>query len=328
MGGAGYAGAVRDWQSVCRAAGNVTAGENARHWFETRFVPFAVGSSQARDALITGYYEPELRASRTRHGVYATPIYGLPSNLVIADLGLFRSAFAGLRISGRVEDHRLVPFPTRADIDAQGLPDAPVLLYADDPVALFFTHIQGSGRALLDDGTMIRLAYAGQNGHAYTPIGRTLLDRGEIDRAHLSMQAIRNWLKAHPRAARGVMETDQSYVFFREEPIGDPALGSPGTEGVRLTPATSLAVDPQIHPLGVPMFMTAEQDSANFRFARLCVAQDTGGAIKSALRADIFWGFGARAEQIAGHLNATGRMFVLLPKPLAARIGTHFETGS
>lgn len=318
MGGTGYGGAVRDWQAVCQAADAVAANQDARRWFETWFVPFAVNGTP--DALFTGYYEPEIRASRIEHGAYVTPVYGLPSDLVVADLGLFRSTLAGLRVTGRVEDHRLVPFPSRAAIDANRLADSPVLLYANDPVALFFLHIQGSGRALLDDGTMMRIAYAGQNGRAYTPIGRTLLDRGEIDRAHLSMQAIRSWLKSHPRAARGVMETDESFVFFRELPVGDSALGSPGTEGVPLTPETSIAVDPEIHPLGAPMFVEARS-----KFARLCIAQDTGGAIKGALRADIFWGFGARAEDIAGHLAATGRLYVLLPKSLAARIGARYE---
>jgi membrane-bound lytic murein transglycosylase A len=148
----------------------------------------------------------------------------------------------------------------------------------------------------------------------------------------MSMQAIRRWLVSHPGDARTIMESDQSYVFFREAPIGDPRLGSPGTEGVPLTPEASIAVDPRLHALGLPMYLVAELPAMHEResprlFARLCVAQDTGGAIKGPARADIFWGFGARAESIAGRLKSGGSLYVLLPNALARRIGPHFEAG-
>jgi membrane-bound lytic murein transglycosylase A len=330
LGGAGYAGNARDWVDVCGAARGVAPDAmDTRAWFEKWFAPFAVGRGSSRSALFTGYYEPEIFASRVRHGAFATPIYGRPGDLVMADLGLFRPDLVGLHVTGRVADHRLVPFPTRAEIDAHGLPDAPVLLYANDPVAVFFLHIQGSGRARLDDGTMLRLAYAGQSGRPYTPIGRTLIDEGELDRAHMSMQAIRGWLKAHPGKAGPAMESDESYVFFRELPVGDSALGSPGSEGVALTPETSIAVDPAFHALGVPMFVVTKPPAidptlARNPFARLCIAQDTGGAIKGASRADIFWGYGARAEAVAGHMKSEGSLYVLLPKPLAGRIASQF----
>jgi membrane-bound lytic murein transglycosylase A len=308
--------------------GSRDAGD-VREWFEKWFMPFKVEAGAARDGLFTGYYEPEIIATRVRHDAFVTPIYGQPRDIVTADLGQFRPALAGLHVTGRVENHRLVPFPTRAEIDAHGIADAPVLLYANDPVAVFFLHIQGSGRARLDDGTMLRLAYAEQSGRPYTAIGRTLIEKGELDRAHMSMQAIRAWLEAHPQEARQTMESDESYVFFRELPLGDPALGSPGSEGVPLTPAASIAVDPAFHALGVPMFVVAQPPAvdpalARNQFARLCVAQDTGGAIKGALRADIFWGYGARAEAIAGHMKSPGSLYVFLPRPLAGRIAPHF----
>lgn len=333
MGGAGYAGSARDWFDVCRSADRVGDSKNARIWFEIWFVPFVVGGPSEHSALLTGYYEPEIRASRSLHGRFATPLFGEPRDLVVADLGRFRSDLSGLKLTGRVEDHRLVPFPTRATIDADGLGDAPILMYADDPISVFFLQIQGSGRVRLDDGTMLRVAYAGQNGHAYTSIGRTLVERRQIERPSLSMQAIRDWLETHRGAARAIMETDESYVFFRELPLGDSGLGSPGTEGVPLTPETSVAVDPEFHALGVPMFVSAKQLSANpagpaERFARLCVAQDTGGAVKGGLRADIFWGFSKRAEEIAGHMNANGELYVLLPKSLARHLATRFRESS
>jgi len=334
LGGKGYAGTAADWMGVCAAAPGVAAGADAaRRYFETQFVPVMVAAGADADALFTGYYEPELHASRRRHGTYATPIYGLPDDLVTADLGLFRNNLMGEHVTGRVVVHALVPYFTRAQIDADGLPHAPVFLYADDPVQVFFLHIQGSGRARLENGTLVRLAYAGQNGRRYTPVGRTLIAQGAIDRAGMSMQAIRDWLRTHPGAARSAMESDQSFVFFRTAPLGDPSLGSPGSEGVALTPEASLAIDEQVHPLGAPFFVAASAPDADPTrparpLDRLFVAQDTGGAIVGAARADVFWGFGHDAESIAGRMKTTGRLYVLLPKAVAARLPARTRLGS
>ncbi len=329
MGGAGYAGTVGDWQGACSAApsGSVTAAA-ARNFFEAWFAPVAIGAGSDAQGLFTGYYEPELHASRTKTDAYRTPIYGLPDDLVSVDLGLFKSALHGERIAGRVEGHRLVPYATRADIDANGLAHAPVLLYADDSIAVFFLHIQGSGRVRLPDGSYLRLAFAGVNGRAYTPIGRTLIAQGALDRQSVSLQTIRAWLLAHPDQARGVMERDDSFVFFQETPLGDPALGSPGSEGAELTPKASLAVDPHLHALGAPYFVAAtspDPDSAkpDSTLDRLLIAQDTGGAIKGPVRGDVFWGFGPSAEAIAGRMKSPGRLFVLLPKRLASALAPY-----
>ncbi len=334
LGGAGYAGAVADWEGACAAApGGAVGEEAARRYFETWFAPLAVAGKDHPDALFTGYYEPEIRGSRRRHGAYATPVYGLPDDLISVDLGLFRQNLKGERVTGRLSGHALVPYFTRAQIDTDGLPRAPVLLYADDPVQVFFLHIQGSGRARLESGALVRLAYAGQNGRPYTPVGRTLIEEGAIDRSQMSMQAIRSWMRTHEKDARGVMESDQSFVFFRIAPLGDPSLGSPGSEGVALTPEASIAVDEHIHPLGAPFFVAAsapdpDPSKPDRPLARLFVAQDTGGAIKGAARADVFWGFGRNAESIAGRMKSAGRLFVFLPKALAASISPHTELGA
>ena len=221
---------------------------------------------------------------------------------------------------------RLEPYPDRASIDADGLKTAPILFYADDPIAVFFLHIQGSGRVAFDDGSMARVAYAAQNGQPYTAIGRTLIAEGAIPRAEVSLQSIRAWLKAHPAQARRVMETNRSYVFFRETPLADPALGSAGSEGVPLTPGASLAVDLRLHPLGLPVFVAAsapdpDPDRPDRPLDRLLIAQDTGGAIRGPVRGDVFWGFGADAQAIAGRMKAHGRMYVLLPNAVADRLG-------
>ena len=204
------------------------------------------------------------------------------------------------------------------EIDARP-PNAAVLFYGDDPVSVFFLHIQGSGRVALDDGSTVRVAYAGQNGRPYTAIGRALIRSGALTRQAVSMQSIRQWLTSHRSAAGQLMQTDESYVFFKETPLGDPSLGSSGTEGVALTPLASIAVDRKFHALGIPFFIdTTMPDGRTLQ--GLFVAQDTGGAIRGPARADIFFGFGGDAENLAGKLKSSGRIYVLLPKFVAAKV--------
>jgi len=314
----GYAGTVEDWRAPCRAAQSAKA-SNARAFFELWFAPLEVSAGDTKDGLFTGYYEPEIYASRSRHGAFQTPVYGVPDDLVSVDLGEFRPQLHGEHIAGKVEGNRLAPYATRAEIDAHGVPKARVLFYAKDPVAVFFLHIQGSGRARFDDGHQARVAYAAQNGQIYTPIGRTLKERGDLKPEEMSMQNIAAWLHANPSAAREVMENDASYVFFSEEPVGDPTLGAKGAEGVALTPGASLAVDTRLHPLGVPFFVSSALPDAK-PFQALLVAQDMGGAIRGAVRGDIFFGFGQEAEKLAGAMDQHGQLFVLLPRPVAARL--------
>jgi membrane-bound lytic murein transglycosylase A len=314
----GYAGTIADWRLPCRAARTADAAK-ARAFFEHWFVPVEISAGEVKDGVFTGYYEPELFASRTRHGVFQTPVYGTPDDLVSVDLGAFRPNLRGGRIAGKVEGGRLIPYAARAQIDKEGVPRARILFYGNDPVTVFFLHIQGSGRVRFDDGSLARVSYAAQNGHIYTPIGRTLKLRGVLKSGEITMQGIGAWLRANPSAARQVMATDASYVFFKEEPIGDPALGAKGAEGVALTPGASLAVDTRLHALGVPVFVSTTLPDAK-PLRGLLVAQDIGGAIRGPVRGDIFFGFGAEAERLAGAMNQTGRLYALLPKPVAARL--------
>lgn len=314
MGGL-YAGTVADWRPACEAAASAT---NARAFFEHWFAPVVVSAGSNRNALYTGYYEPQIMGSRKPHGAFRYPVYDMPSDLVSVDLGQFRDSLKGESIAGRIDGRHLVPYPTRAEIDARGLKTARVLFYTDDPVALFFLHIQGSGRVRFTDGSVARVAYAAQNGQVYTAIGRELVRRG-VPRQGMSLQVIRAWLKDHPDDAQAVMETDASYIFFQEEPLGDPSLGVKGAEGVPLTPQASLAVDPRLHAFGTPILVST-QLPGGAPFDKLMVAQDIGGAIRGPARGDIFFGVGAKAELLAGGMNHTGQMVVLLPKPVAARL--------
>jgi membrane-bound lytic murein transglycosylase A len=301
LGGAGYAGTIGDWRSACSDAARVSRDDpgQAQAYFERAFVPYAVKSEPHSDGLFTGYYEPLLRGSRLQHDQYQTPLYALPPGYE-------------------------VPRTPRAEIDKNGTP-LPVLAYVDDKIDAFFLHIQGSGRVQLDDGTVIRAAYAGQNGHPYTAIGAVLLGRGDIPREQMSMQAIRAWLLAHPDQADALMQMNESYVFFIEKPLANPNYGAEGSGRSALEPTASIAVDRSIHPLGVPVWIETTapvlQSDQPAPMHRLFIAQDTGGAIKGPVRADIYWGFGPEAAERAGRMKSQGRIAVLLPKAVAARLG-------
>ena len=249
MGGAGYAGTVGDWRDVC-----ANAGGDAKSFFTRNFTPYAV----AGDAFFTGYYEPVIRGSRNRHDAFQTPVYGLPADLVRADLGLFDPKLKGEHVSGRVSGQALVPYPDRAEIESTGVTTAPILFYTDDPVAFFFLQIQGSGRVEFDDGSSERIAFAGENGRPYTAIGRTLIADGSLAREDVSLQSIRAWLAAHPDRAKGVMQTDKSYIFFQEGRLAMRPWARPGTLGASLTPLASIAVDLRFHALGAPVFVAAD----------------------------------------------------------------------
>jgi membrane-bound lytic murein transglycosylase A len=330
LGGLNYAGTAVEWRQVCGAATLVPGDspEPARRFFELEFVPYRVGQDSGA-GLFTGYYEPLLRGSRTRHDAYQTPLYGVPFDLVNVDLGLFRDTLKGQRIVGKVTDGRLVPYPPRVEIES-GLGTAVPILFVDDPIDAFFLQIQGSGRVVLDDGTVVRAVYAAQNGRPYTAIGAVLIQRGELTREAVSMQSIRAWMREHPADAQPLMNTNASYVFFEEQPIGDPSLGAPGAQGVPLTPEASLAVDLAVHALGVPVWLdTIAPDPDATRpdrpFQRLLVMQDTGGAIRGPVRGDVYWGYSPDAGSIAGRMRSEGRMTVLLPRSVASRLGPRAE---
>src|SRR5215203_3057970 len=315
-----FAGTAGSWKAPCAAAAQLPPGDRAaaRRFFETRFQPFAVRNNRNPLGLFTGYYEPLLHGSRKRGGKYTVPLYTRPDELVMVDLGRFRDDLKGKRIAGKVEDGSLVPYPDRREIDAGALAGRKLeIVWVDDPIGAFFLHVQGSGRVRLAEGGELRLGYAAQNGHPYTAIGRELIARGALTAEEVSLQTIRAWLEAHPGEARELMEHNASYVFFQKIE-GDGPLGA---QGVPLTPGRSLAVDRQYMPLGVPLWLVSGVPSAREgepagRLQRLLVTQDTGGAIRGPVRGDVFWGFGAEAEAIAGRMKHRGRYWLLLPKTL------------
>jgi membrane-bound lytic murein transglycosylase A len=312
-----YGGHVANWRPSCAAAANADPAK-ARQFFETWFQPVRINAGRVEQGRFTGYFEPEIKGARTAHGAFTIPVYGKPDDLIQVDLGAFRPALAGTRLAGHIEGKKLVPYETRAEIAAHGL-KAPVLFYTDDAIELFFLHIQGSGRVTFEDGSSARVSYAAQNGQPYTAIGKTLIDRG-VPRDGMSLQVIRGWLRAHPKDAAAVMNSDASYIFFSLEAIGDARLGAKGAEGVPLTPTASVAVDPRLHALGTPFYIAGPAP-----LNRLLIAQDIGGAIRGVIRGDVYFGYGAGAEAQAGTMNQPGKMFALLPKPVVLHLA---DTGN
>lgn len=308
--------AASEWRATCADARRLALSEagldRARHFFETRFVPYHIIVDGKPAGLVTGYFEPELRGSWRRSTNYRFPLYRPPSDLVSVDLGQFRAELKGEQLAGRVSDNRLVPYATRGEIRRGSLTGRNLeLLWLDNPIDTFFLHIQGSGRVIMDNGEVVRVGFAGRNGHAYFAIGRDLITRGAIRAEDMSLQSIRAWLSANPRQAAQVMDRNRSYIFFRL----NPGPGPLGALGVPLTAGRSLAVDRLKVPLGAPVWLdTIDPLSSDRPLRRLMIAQDTGSAIKGAARGDFFWGAGVNAKARAGRMRHVGRFYLLLPR--------------
>lgn len=304
-------GKVRDWLPACRAA---SGSVNPAQFFQAYFQPYQIKTELGETGLFTGYYEAMLYGSRTKTARYNVPIYKRPSDLIMVELGDFRPSLKNERIAGKIVEGRLKPYADRAGIENGALAGKNLeIAYVDDANAAFFLHIQGSGRIVLDNGQHVRVGYDAQNGHVYHAIGRELIARGALTPETTSLQTIRAWLQAHPREAVALRQKNPSYIFFRELQ-GD---GPMGAQGVALTPARSLAVDPRFIPYGTPVYISAQNPlDAKKTIQRLMVAQDTGGAIRGPVRGDMFWGMGAQAEEVAGKMKSRGAAWILLPKTI------------
>lgn len=343
------AGSQDSWARLCLAARELGEVDDAtaRAFLETWFVPHElIGPGGEREGLVTGYYEPQLNGSRKRTRRYRYAIYGAPKDLLTIDLGEVYPELANMRLRGRLKGQRVVPYYSREQIHNGHNPLAGhELLWVDDPVALFFLHIQGSGIVRLRDGSLVSVGYTDQNGHPYHAIGTELIRRDEIAAEDISLQTIRDWMHDNPDEAEDLMNRNPSYVFF--ESRGKPDTGPLGSLGVPLTPTRSIAVDRRQISLGLPVWLettlpltepsrTDDKTGSNgedeedgdkptdkapegIPYRRLVFAQDTGGAINGAVRADLFWGRGKNAESLAGRMKQHGRMYVLLPRRLDGR---------
>ena len=286
-----------------------------RSYFEFAFEPFAPPSEIS--GFVTGYYEPELRGSRTQSSHFPFPIYGRPEDLVTTICETERAAHNDGITGFRQTTDGCWPYYTRAEIEDGALTGhALEVLYTDDLVDLYFMQVQGAGLAHLDDGTSVRLAYAGKNGHPYTSIARLLIDHGELDADNIDMDVVKAVLRADPARGRELMQRNSSYIFFDVLSGEDAAAGPRGADGVLLTRGRSLAVDPSHILLGSPVFVTAPglRESLGRPFRHLMIAQDVGSAIRGPQRGDIFFGTGERAGALAGRTRHPARFHVLMRK--------------
>jgi membrane-bound lytic murein transglycosylase A len=309
------------WQTACAAAKilNKTNKQAVQAYFAQYFNVYSANNQDGTDTgLITGYYEPLLKGSRTKSSQYLHPLYKQPADLITVELGDIHPELKNKRVRGKlVADkdgrNKLVPYLSRADIEANPAPlEGNELVWINDIIDVFFLQIQGSGLVKLDNGENVHVGYADQNGQAYNSVGRILIERGELTKDQASMQGIKNWARNNLGKLRDLLNSNPSYVFFRELPAGLP--GPIGALGVPILAERSVAIDPKYIPIGAPIFLSTTQPNSQTPLKRLMVAQDTGGAIKGGVRADFFWGAGDGAGKQAGAMKQAGKIWVLLPK--------------
>jgi len=313
-----HSGTNRDWQRICNAANALVHPDKmaAQQFFETWFQPYHVSNHLNASGLFTGYYLPLLHGSITPNKQYSVPVYGVPSDLVKINLGLFHQEMSKKTLVGQLKNNVLQPYPDRAAIMQGAISKtAKVLVWSDDPLDVFFAQIQGSAVVQLPNQKQFIINYASNNGRPYTAIGKILIAKKELTKETVSMQTIRTWLLQHPEQRDNILNQNASYVFFNVLKNKDPL----GTAQVPLIPERALAVDTHHIPLGAPLWLdtvapqnTREKSTAPFQ--HLMVAQDTGGAIKGIVRGDVYWGAGETAAFIAGHMQSKGQYWILLPR--------------
>jgi len=261
-----------------------------------------------KSALLTGYFEPLLQGSRSKSEAYPYPLYEPPSDLLHVELGDAYEKLQMMRLRGKLVDGKIVAFDDRKSINTQEN-NLSAICYVDDKIARFFLEVQGSGRVQLDTGETIFVGYADQNGHAYTSIGKVLIEKKVLTKEEVSLQSIRKYLQEHPELLDDILHVNRSFVFFKER-----SYSAKGALGIELTPMQSVAVDPSFIPLG--SLLSLESDS----YKQMVFAEDIGGAIRGSVRADLFLGFGDEALEKAGSLKEKLTLYMWLPKNYKGKI--------
>jgi peptidoglycan lytic transglycosylase A len=290
------------YRDTCEKALDV---QDAKLFLQEEFLPYKIVNNK-KQGLLTGYYEPFIEASLKKSEEYVYPIYRKPKDLITVELSSVYPELKNYRLRGRLEGNKLIPYYSRKMSKEQGL-DADILCYTNSKVDRFFLEIQGSGRVLLDDNSSMFIGFENQNGHKYRAIGRYLVEIGALRLEEVSLQSIREWLEKNPSRLDEVLNYNKSMVFFQKRD-----QGATGALGFELTPKRSVAVDRRYIPLGSMLYLDADLQSS--KMSKIVFAQDTGGAIKGSVRADLFLGSGEEALEIAGRLKAPLKLWILLPK--------------
>ena len=309
-------------QAAEELGGASSAGE-ARSFFEAHFVPFFIRRDDSGNGFVTAFYEPDIEVSATPDATWRYPFYRRPDDLIDLDDSNRPVSIDPSYMFGHLRDGEISEYPDRKAIDLGYLDGRGLeIAWAKSKADVFFTHVQGAGRLTFRDGSVKRITYAAKAGHPFTGIGRHLVETGEIDPAKISMGAIRDWLAHNPDRADETYWRNRSYIFFREEEMGDPALGPVAAAKVQMTPGRSLAVDRSIHTFGCPFYIESESltrlDTGK-PFRRLMLALDTGTAIVGPARGDIFTGSGSEAGDLAGSVRNDANFFIFVPKAAAER---------
>ncbi|WP_119146439.1 murein transglycosylase A [Pseudomonas reidholzensis] len=303
------------WASTCESAQAIPAdAAQARAFLQQNLQVYGLRSAENNaNGLITGYYEPVYPGSLKQTAAAGVPVYGVPQDMIVVDLASIYPELKGKRLRGRLDGRALKPYDTAEVIYRDGV-QAPVLAWLTDPMDLQFLQIQGSGRVQLEDGRQLRLGYADQNGHPYRPIGRWLIEQGQLKKEEVSMGAIHAWAEANPQRVPELIASNPSYVFFSARP--DSNEGPRGSLNVPLTAGYSVAIDRKVIPLGSLLWLSTTRPDGS-PVVRPVGAQDTGGAITGEVRADLFWGTGAAAGELAGNMKQQGQIWLLWPKGAA-----------
>lgn len=310
-------GDAAPWREVCLKAQMPQV--SARAFFEENFDPWKVktvasNGKESETGLMTGYYEPVLEGSRHKTERFSVPLYSPPDDLLTVSLASTYPALKGMPLKGKLKGKRIVPYDTREAIMGRRDLERYAICWVENPVEAFFLEVQGSGRIHLQDGAEIRLGFADSNGHPYRAIAKWLVERGEIKPAEASMQRILEWAKKNPERTKEMLSYNKRYIFFKERSAAGSETGPVGSLGVPLTARASVAVDKRYWQLGIPFVVQVNQDNPPMHFVRPVVSQDTGTAIRGAMRFDYFWGSGAVAAKYAGSQKSPFSAWVLFPK--------------
>lgn len=292
------------YQQLCKQA---TDSQDPKDFLQSEFIPYEIKKEAGiNDGILTGYYEPELKGSLLKTSKFKYPIYETPDDLINVDLSSIYPELKNYRLRGRLQGNKLIPYYTRKEESLRPV-NARIICYTDSKVDLFFLEIQGSGRVTLQDGQTIFVGYDNQNGHAYRSIGKYLVQIKAFKSEQVSLQSIKDWLIQHPERMDEVLNYNKSLVYFRKK-----AQAASGALGLCLTPKRSIAVDRRYIPLGSMLYLSAKIKNENV--SKVVMAEDTGGAIKGAVRADFFTGYGEEARDIASGLKSPLKLWILLPK--------------
>ena len=293
----------RIYKNLCKKAFHAT---DAKLFLLHNFTPYLIADESGNSkGLLTGYYEAKIHASLHKSKRYKYPIYATPKDLIVVDLSSIYPELKNYRLRGKLQNNELVPYYSRKESKLHDL-NASVICYCDSKIDRYFLEVQGSGKVVLDNNSTMYIGYDNQNGYKYKSIGKYLVKKGEIPLENISLQSIRQWLQKHPSQIDEVLNHNSSLIFFSKRD-----KSATGALGLQLREKSSIAVDRKYIPLGNMLYLSS--NLGNERFNKIVFAQDTGGAIKGPLRADLFLGSGDTALDIAGKLKSPLKLWLLLP---------------